>query len=359
MTRVTRRSLVGSGILATGAIAAPNVARAQTVRWRMVTSWPKRLPGPGMSAERIAERIGALSGGRMQVTVHAAGELVPALEVLDAVGSGVAEMAHTAAFFWQGKQPASAFFTTVPFGLTPAEHTGWIDAGGGQALWDELYKPFGVKPFMAGNTGVCMGGWFRNEIANVAALKGMKIRSLGLGGEVYRRLGAVPLTTSPGEIITGLQSGLVDGAEFTGPGSDIALGLYRMAPNYYSPGCNKPNGTGECIVSLKVWEALDAQQKAIITHACATEAAFALNEMERLNVEALVALTEKHGVKLRTFPSDVIEAARGHARDVTNELAGRSDIAKRIVDSYTAFRSNAGRWANVSVKAVLDSRGAI
>lgn len=359
MTKVTRRSLVGSGILATGAVAAPNVARAQTVRWRMVTSWPKRLPGPGMSAERIAERINALSGGRMQVIVHAAGELVPALEVLDAVGSGVAEMAHTAAFFWQGKQPASAFFTTVPFGLTPAEHTGWIDAGGGQALWDELYRPFGVKPFMAGNTGVCMGGWFRNEIADVAALKGMKIRSLGLGGEVYRRLGAVPLTTSPGEIITGLQSGLVDGAEFTGPGSDIALGLYRMAPNYYAPGFNKPNGTGECIVSLKVWDTLDAQQKAIVTHACATEAAFALNEMERLNVEALAALTEKHGVKLRTFPADVIEAARGHARDVTNDLAGRSDIAKRIVDSYTAFRTNAGRWANVSVKAVLDSRGTI
>ena len=131
----------------------------------------------------------------------------------------------------------------------------------------------------------------------------MKIRSLGLGGEIYRRLGAVPLTTSPGEIITGLQSGLVDGAEFVGPGSDIALGLYRLAPNYYGPGFNKPNGTGECIVALKVWETLDAQQKAIVTHACAAEAAFALNEMERLNVEALAALTEQHNVKLRTFPA--------------------------------------------------------
>ena len=158
-------------------------------------------------------------------------------------------------------------------------------------MWDELYAPFGAKPFMAGNTGVCMGGWFRNEIADVAALKGMKIRSLGLGGEVYRRLGAVPLTTSPGEIITGLQSGLVDGAEFVGPGSDIALGLYRLAPNYYAPGFNKPNGTGECIIALKLWETLDSQQKAIVSHACAAEAAFALNEMERLNVEALAALT--------------------------------------------------------------------
>lgn len=357
MSTLSRRGLIGGSAAAAGAVAMPNVARAQTVRWRMVTSWPKRLPGPGMSAERIAQRIATLSGGRIQITVHAAGEIVPALETLDAVSSGTAEMAHTASFFWQGKQPAAAFFTTVPFGLTPAEHTGWVDAGGGQALWDELYAPFGAKPFMAGNTGVCMGGWFRNEIADLASLKGMKIRSLGLGGEVYRRLGAVPLTTSPGEIITGLQSGLVDGAEFVGPGSDIALGLYRLAPNYYAPGFNKPNGTGECIVALKVWEKLDAQQKAIVSHACAAEAAFALNEMERLNVEALAALIDQHHVKIRMFPSEIIELARKHARDVIGDIAGRSEIARRITDSYTGFRDRAGRWANISVKAVLDSRG--
>lgn len=357
MSKLSRRKIVVAGAAAAGAIAAPNVVQAQTMRWRMVTSWPKRLPGPGMSAERVAERIAVLSGGRIQISVHAAGEIVPALETLDAVASGTAEMAHTAAFYWQGKQPASAFFTTVPFGLTPAEHTGWIDAGGGQALWDELYAPFGVKPFMAGNTGVCMGGWFRNEIADAAALKGMKVRSLGLGGEIYRRLGAVPLTTSPGEIITGLQSGLVDGAEFVGPGSDIALGLYRLAPNYYGPGFNKPNGTGECIVALKTWESLDAQHKAIVAHACAAEAAFALNEMERLNVEALSALTEKNNVKLRTFPAAMIDAARGHAKDITSEIAARSEIARKVVASYMSFRDRAGKWANVSVKAVLDSRG--
>ena len=133
--------------------------------------------------------------------MHAAGEVVPAFEVLDAVGGGVAEIGHTASFYWQGKQPAAAYFTTVPFGLTPNEHVAWIDAGGGQALWDELYKPFGVKPFMGGNTGVCMGGWFRREIKSLEDVKGLKIRSLGLGGEVYRRLGATPQTTSPGEIL--------------------------------------------------------------------------------------------------------------------------------------------------------------
>ena len=162
MTKLTRRSLAAA--LGTATLAAPSIARAQTKRWRMVTSWPKRLPGPGMSAERVAERIAALSGGRMHITVHAAGELTPAFEVLDAVGGGVAEMGHTASFYWQGKMPAAAYFTTVPFGLTPAEHVAWVEAGGGQALWDALYAPFGVKPFMGGNTGVCMGGWFRREL---------------------------------------------------------------------------------------------------------------------------------------------------------------------------------------------------
>ncbi len=190
---ITRRTLARTGALGlVGAIAAPSVVRGETQRWHMVTSWPKRLPGPGMSAERVAERIAALSGGRLQITVHAAGELVPAFEVLDAVESGVAEMGHTAAFYWQGKQPAAAFYTTVPFGLTPAEHVAWIYVGGGQALWDELYAPFGAKPFMAGNTGVCMGGWFRRELNSGDDLKGLKIRSLGLGGEIYRRLGATP-----------------------------------------------------------------------------------------------------------------------------------------------------------------------
>src|SRR6188472_269797 len=186
MTKITRRQAAGAmGLL--GVLAAPFVARAATAKWRMITSWPKRLPGPGMSAERVAERIRALSDGRLDISVSAAGEVVPAFEVLDAVGSGVAEMGHTASFYWQGKDPAAAFFTTVPFGLTPHEHVAWIDAGGGQALWDELYAPFGVKPFMGGNTGVCMGGWFRREVKSLADVRGLKLRTLGLGGEVYRR----------------------------------------------------------------------------------------------------------------------------------------------------------------------------
>ena len=357
MTTTRRRFTLGAGAAAAGAITAPSVARAQTTKWRMVTSWPRRLPGPGMSAERVAERIKRLSGGRIDITVYAAGEVVPAFGVLDAVGNGVADIGHTASFYWQGKMPAAAFFTTVPFGLTPNEHVAWIDAGGGQALWDELYKPFGVKPFMGGNTGVCMGGWFRHELKSLADVRGIKLRSLGLGGEIYRRLGATPQTTPPAEILPSLQSGVLDAAEFVGPGSDIALGLYRVAPFYYYPGFNKPNGTGECIVALKKWEALSDELKAIVGHACAVEATYALAEMERLNAAALESLTGKHNVKLTAFPGDMVDAARKHGTDVLGELAKRDAITAKVHKSYMAFRENTAPWSRVSIEAVLGARG--
>jgi TRAP-type mannitol/chloroaromatic compound transport system substrate-binding protein len=324
----------------------------------MVTSWPKRLPGPGMSAERIATRIRALSGGKIDITVYAAGEVVPAFGVLDAVGNGVADMGHSASFYWQGKMPAAAFFTTVPFGLTPGEHVSWIEAGGGQALWDELYAPFGVKPFMGGNTGICMGGWFRRQLNSVADLHGLKLRTLGLGGEVYRRLGVTPQTTPPAEILSSLQSGVIDGAEFVGPGTDIALGLYRVAPFYYYPGFNKPNGTGECIVALKAWNALDAEMKAVVAHACAAEANFALAEMEKLNAAALEALTKDHGVKLAAFPGDLIAAARKTAGGVLGELSQRNAITAKVHSSYAGFRAHTAPWSRISIEAVLGAREA-
>lgn len=354
----TRRAFTRTAALAAAAtLAAPAIATAQTMKWRMVTSWPKRLPGPGLSAERVAERIRALSNGRLDIQVSAAGEVVPAFGVLEAVGNGVAEMGHTASFYWQGKMAAASFFTTVPFGLTPSEHTAWIEAGGGQALWDDLYRPFGVKPFMGGNTGVCMGGWFRRELKSLADVRGLKLRSLGLGGEVYRRLGATPQTTPPAEILTSLQSGVIDGAEFVGPGTDIALGLYRVAPFYYYPGFNKPNGTGECLVALKAWEALPADLKAIVAHACATEANYALSEMERLNAQALAALIGDHGVKLVAFPDDVVAAARKEADAVLGELSARDAASAKVHASYADFRARVAQWSRVSIEAVLRARG--
>ena len=210
---------------------------------------------------------------------------------------------------------------------------------------------------MGGNTGVCMGGWFRRELKSLADLRGLKLRSLGLGGEVYRRVGATPQTTPPSEILTSLQSGVLDGAEFVGPGTDIALGLYRVAPFYYYPGFNKPNGTGECIVARKVWDALSAELQAIVAHACAAEANYALAEMERLTAQALVSLPQEHGVKLAAFPDELVAAARQQATDVVGEIAARSQISGQVHASYAAVRERSAPWSRISIEAVLRARG--
>jgi TRAP-type mannitol/chloroaromatic compound transport system substrate-binding protein len=355
VSAATRRS----ALLATaGTLAAPAVLRAQdALTWRMVTSWPRNLPGPGMNAQRLADRIGRMSGGRLTVRLHAAGELVPALQVFDAVYAGTAEMAHTASFYWAGKAKAAPFFTTVPFGLTPAEHAAWIEHGGGQALWDELYAPFGLKPFMAGNSSLQMGGWFTREIKSVADLGGLKLRSAGLGGELFQRLGAVTVSLGVPDIYPALQNGTIDGVEFLGPASDLAAGFYQIAKLYYWPTFTKPNGTAEALVGLKAWEALPEDLKAVVANACAAENAYTLAEADWRDGEALEALVEEHGVELRRWPEDVIAAARDAAEGLMAGFATAGGLEQRIHDSYAAALGRIRPWSRVSVEAYLGARG--
>ncbi len=356
MTTLKRRSfLTLAGAAAMVPLTAP-VRASERIEWKMVTSWPKNSPGPGGTANRLAERITAMSGGRLTVKVYGAGELVPALEVFDAVSQGVAEMGHTASFFWQGKIEASVFFTTVPFGLMAGEHAAWIYHGGGQTLWNELYAPFGLKPFMAGNTGIGMGGWFRRELSNLESLKGLKYRMPGLGGEVLRRLGGVPVTLPPGEIFSALQSGVVDGAEFLGPWSDLAFGFYKAAPYYYWPGFHEPNGTGECVINREKFDALPAELQAVVENACAAENAFALAETEWRNAESLEVLIREHGVKVQPFPDDILLAARSVAEEVLAEFAKADDLSRRIYRSYASARQKAIGWSRISTLALLKVR---
>ncbi|MCB2011257.1 MAG: TRAP transporter substrate-binding protein [Geminicoccaceae bacterium] len=358
-----RRKALGAGLglagaaAAGGMVAAPSVVRAQTpVRWRMVTSWPRNLPGPGVTAQRLADRITAMSGGGLEIELFAAGEIVPAFEVMDAVSGEVAEMGHTAAVFWSGKMPAAPFFLAVPFGLTPLEHVAWIEQGGGQALWDELYGDYGVKPFLAGNTGMSMGGWFKNEIYGLADLKGLKFRMPGLGGEMYAPFGVVQVSLPPGEVLPALQGGVIDATEFAGPSSDLALGFHKAAPFYYGPGIHEPNGSGECIVNRAAFESLPPSLAAIVENACRAEAAFALAEGVRRNAAALRSLVNDHGVQLRTFPSDVIAALRESAGEVMAGFAARGGIEKRIHDSYTAMLGELAPWSEVSLQSFLGAR---
>ena len=354
-SKISRRGMLG-GTLAAG-LAAPALVRAdETINWRMVTSWPKRLPGPGMSAERIAENISALSGGRLTVKVYSAGELVPALQVFDAVAGDTAEMAHTASFFWQGKMKAAAFFTAVPFGLTSPEHHAWIYHGGGQELWDELYGGFGIKPFMAGNTGMSMGGWYHKKIETVEDVKGLKVRMPGLGGEIFRRMGATPVSLPPGEIATSLQSGVLDGTEFLGPWSDLAMGFYKVTPVYHWPGFHEPNGTGEALVSLKAWQALPDDLKKLVETVCAAEASYALAETEQNNAIALRTLVEKHNVQVVPYPEDMIAAGRELGGDVMLEFTKGDSITRRIYESYAKAQHNSAAWSRVSLQAFLNAR---
>ena len=355
MAKLTRRTALGA---LAGSLAMPSVARAQTTKWRMATSWPRNLPGPGISAQRLAERIRTISDSRLDIDIFPAGTIAPAFEVFDAVASGGVEMAHTAAFYWRGKMPASVFYTSVPFGLGPVDHLAWLEFGDGQALWDELYRPFGVRAFAAGNTGPCMGGWFRNEIRSVTDIKGLRIRVLGIGGDVFSRLGATAVSMPAADIITSMATGAIDAVEFLAPSSDLITGVHKVAPFYYAPGFNKPNGAGEAIVSLRAWEALPADLKAVVTEACRTEHATALADAAWQNAQALATLIAGHGTKVVFFPDALVDAARPIARELIVEIGNTSTIAGRIVASYNTALDRSRAWSGLSANMAAQlSRG--
>ncbi len=358
--RISRRQFVSAsaaGAASAAALATPALASGQ-IEWRFVTSWPKELPGPGVTARRLAERINVMSEGRLKLNLFAASELVPALEVFDAVSNGAAEMAHTASLFWQGKVPAAPFFTAVPFGLAPIEHISWIEHGGGQELWDELYAPFRLKPFMAGNTGFQMGGWYRRPVNVLDDFKGLKIRMPGLGGQVLERMGATPVTIAPSEILPSLQSGVIDATEFLGPFSDMAMGFHKAVKHYYWPGFHEPNGTGEAIISSDAWNALDTGLKAVVENACRAENAYALAEAEWQNASALKRLVDEFQVNVRPYPEPVLEAARLAARDVMADFQTRDDLSSRIHRSMQAAKDRLGPWSRVSQAAFFNAREA-
>ena len=340
---LSRRAALGA--LLAPAVAAPAIAREQPLRWRMVTSWPKGRAGPGVSARRIADRIEATSGGRLRIDLFGAGEIVSAFAVLDAVSTGTVEMGHTAALYWQGKMPAASYFTTVPFGLGPVEHQAWVELRDGQALWDELYRPFGVRAFMAGNTGPSMGGWFKRKLSGVEDLRGMRIRIQGLGAEVFARLGAVPTAIPAGDLLPALETGAIDAAEFLAPATDLETGLHRHARHYYAPGFNKPNGASELLVSLKAWELLPEDLRAVVAEACRAEHTLGLADAHERNASALREILGAHKVELVAFPQGVVEAARKAWAEMQGEIAGTSPLARRIVESYAAAQADLRGWS--------------
>lgn len=352
-------ALLGAGLAACSRPEGDSVVAStpsKPIHWKMVTTWPPNFPGLGTGAARLAERVGQLSGGRLTVKVYGAGELVPALEVFDAVSTGTAEMGHGGAYYWKGKAEASQFFSAVPFGMNAQEMNGWLYHGGGLELWRGLYARFGLVPFPGGNSGVQMGGWFNREINSVADLKGLKMRIPGLGGEVLARLGGSPVNIPGGELYTAMQQGTIDATEWVGPYNDLAFGLHKVARHYYYPGWHEPGTTLECMVNKAALEALPTDLQAIVEMACRATNDDMLAEFTASNQNALETLVAEHKVDLRPFPDDVLRALRQTSEAVVEEIAQRDAYSREVLQSYRAFAAQARKWHRVSEQAYYHAR---
>lgn len=357
---MNRRSLLKAAALGAGAaVAAPAIAQPG-LDWRMVTAWPKGLPGLGAGAERLADNITAMSGGRLRIKVYAAGELVPALECFGAVANGTAQLGHDASYYHTGKSEGCPFFTAFPFGFTADEMDAWMKYGNGQKLWDELYAPFGIRAFHAGNTGTQMLGWFKREIREVGDLKGLKFRAPGIQGRVLSRLGVTPVSLPGGEIFPALQSGAIDAAEWIGPFNDLALGFYQVCRYYYAHGYHEPGPSLQLMINERAWRSLDRELQAIVRTACEAATRDILAEYNARSGPALRTLVRQHGVQVRPLPEEVLLACGRAANDVLNEIhaADRSPkgIVRRIVEDFLAFRKDILPWTRVGEQAFLNAR---
>ena len=353
-----RREFIKQAGAAGSLLVAPAIAMAgKTIRWKMVTTWPKNFPGLGTGANKLAALIGEMSGGRMKVKVYGAKELVPAFEVFDAVSRGTAEMGHGAAYYWKGKSEAAQFFAAVPFGLNAQEMNGWLYHGGGMALWTKLYERFNLVPAAAGNTGVQMGGWFNKEIKSLADLRGLKMRIPGLGGEVLKRAGGTPVSLPGSELYTSLQSGNIDATEWVGPYNDLAFGLYKVAKYYYYPGWHEPGTTLEALINKQAFEALPADLQSIVLNACKVVNQDMLAEYTARNNAALHTLVTRHKVKLRAFPEDVLKKLKSLSDEVVAEVAAKDADSRAVYASFRKFRDEVRAWHNVSELAYFRARG--
>lgn len=316
-------------------------------QWRMVTSWPKNLPGLGAGPENFAILVNEMSAGRLQVHVFGANELVPALGVFDAVSSGAVEMGHTGAYYHKGKINAAPFFTTVPFGMNAQEMNAWIHYGGGLELWREIYQPFNILPFAGGNTGVQMAGWFNREINSIEDFRGLKMRIPGIAGEVFQRAGGTAVTIGGGELYTSMQTGVIDATEWVGPYNDRALGFDDVAKYYYYPGWHELGSMLEFDVNIDAWNRLPADLQAIVEVAARAVNQDMLDEYTAQNAVALAQMREE-GVDIRPLPDDVLEELRAIATDYYTEEAAADPLFARVYSQYQEFYRKLADWHAIS-----------
>ena len=356
-----RRSLIKNagiaGVLAAGVVAcskkdetpsatasAPAVVTGGgAVRWRVASSFPKSLDTIFGAVDVFAKKVSDMTGGKFVISTHAAGELMPGPGVLDGASNGTVEMAHTAPYYFFGKDPTYALDCAIPFGLNSRQMTAWMYEGNGLKLMREFYSNVGIVNFPMGNTGAQMGGWYRKEIKSVADLKGLKFRVGGFGGKVLERLGTVPQNIPAGEIYQSLEKGTIDAAEWIGPYDDLKLGLNKVAPVYHYPGWWEGGPQLSLYVNKKAYDGLSSEYKAIVEAAASYAHTDMQAKYDARNPGALKTLVGQ-GTKLLPFPNDVMSAAFKAAEEVYAELNASNPAWKKIYADYSAFRREGNLW---------------
>lgn len=356
-----RRKFLTAGAVgaASATLAAPAIAQDKRT-WKMVTAWPKNLPGPGVAAQMLADRITQLSGGRIEVELYAAGEIVPGRGVFDAVGEGTAELYHAVPAYWGSKSKGILLFGSQPFGLRADEQVGWMVHGGGQALYDEMYARFNLKPFLAGNSGPQWGGWFQNEVTSVDDLKGLKYRTTGLASEMASKLGMASEAMGGPDMFQALQTGALDAGEFIGPWTDSALGFHQVRSLYYWPGVGEPASAEECAVNADAFNELPDDLKAAVSAACSSLYNDVWTEYTTNHAKSLKTLISDHGVQVKKFPDDVVAEMGTAAAAVIDELRQDDDeLVKRITESFLEYRDLIGGYMPYADNGQMNARASV
>ncbi len=331
-----------------------NIHKVKKVTLKLATSWPAHFPIMGTGVDTFAKRCAELSGGSLEIKVFAKNILVPAMQVFDATSAAQIDAFHSGVYYWKGKNPSFSIFGGMPLGLTSEEMITWLKFGGGYELWRELYGKFNLYPLIGGTTGPQMGGWFKNEINSLDDLKGLKMRIPGLGGEVMKRLGVNPILLPAGEIYTALERGTIDATEWVGPALDSMMGFAKAADYYYT-GWHEPGSILEITFNKTRWEKLSDEHQAIITAAAEEMTGNMLQEFRYENAKALQNLPKN--VQIKTFPKDMMEAAKIALHDVLLDESKKSADFKRVLQSYQAFEKLNKPWDDISTKNFLEIRG--
>lgn len=328
----------------------PNIISNKKYKWKCVTTWPPNFPVVGEGANLLSDWVREMSRGRLEIKVYGGGELVPALEVWDAVVNGAAEMGTGASYYWAGKDPATQFFTTVPFGMNAQQMNAWLYCAGGLQLWKNLYAKYNIIPFPGGNTGVQMGGWYNKEINTIADFKGLKMRMPGLGAKVLEKAGGTPVLSAGSEIYTNLERGVIDATEWIGPYHDYKMGFHDIAKYYYSPGWHEPGSNLEVMVNKRDYESLPKDLQIIIETACYRLNMWTIAEFEAKNNLFLQKIIKESNVELRTFSPEVLSQLKKYTQEVLTDITTADPTSKNIYHSYLSFQKGISEWSSYSEK---------